>query len=387
MADEAFALSPISARPTTQTDADYDAIREAFMETSRGRWFLTEYTRRNRNADTALVLDAVARIEASLAAGAQQQEADHTALVEALAALRTAVHTARRAVMTTLLDPPLEETLAPARTAVRVLREVSWTLRECGSEARICDKLDVQAVAIAAVCDRLAEPDRRESILGCFDQLVREIDALDPAGPNEAATAARDFTPPVPEPVVQPAIPAEAATAADIPAEPQRAATAKKTAAAAPEAAVAPEPETTSLVASEPKADLTARELRVPEETAAAETAVPAAPPAPTILDTVLDAIAAEISDDARALPEEQVKVQPASPLTRQAANDERAMPPVFEPSARAAGEHDAVSEQNGSLGAALIQRGLVASPASKRPDPLAPFRRMTQAERIAFFS
>ncbi len=38
------------------------------METARGRWFLTEYAKRNRNADTRMVLDAVERIEQSLAA-------------------------------------------------------------------------------------------------------------------------------------------------------------------------------------------------------------------------------------------------------------------------------------------------------------------------------
>ena len=68
MADEAFALSPISARATLPGEEDYAAIAEAFMETSRGRWFLTEYAKRNRNADTRMVLDAVARIEQNLAA-------------------------------------------------------------------------------------------------------------------------------------------------------------------------------------------------------------------------------------------------------------------------------------------------------------------------------
>src|SRR6478735_8836283 len=68
MADEAFALSPISARAALPSEEDYAAIAEAFMETSRGRWFLTEYAKRNRNADTRMVLDAVARIEQGLAA-------------------------------------------------------------------------------------------------------------------------------------------------------------------------------------------------------------------------------------------------------------------------------------------------------------------------------
>src|SRR5262249_28112056 len=71
MANQAFALSPISARASLPSEEDYDAIREAFMETARGRWFLDEYARRNRNADTSMVLDAVSRIEETLAAQRQ----------------------------------------------------------------------------------------------------------------------------------------------------------------------------------------------------------------------------------------------------------------------------------------------------------------------------
>src|SRR3982074_2089286 len=89
MADEAFALSPISARAAQPREEDYDAISEAFMETSRGRWFLGEYAKRNRNADTRMVLDAVARIEENLAA--HKQPAPEGGLAEALAAIRSAV--------------------------------------------------------------------------------------------------------------------------------------------------------------------------------------------------------------------------------------------------------------------------------------------------------
>ncbi len=38
---------------------DYDAIEAAVMETERGRWFLKEYARRNRNADSLLILEAL----------------------------------------------------------------------------------------------------------------------------------------------------------------------------------------------------------------------------------------------------------------------------------------------------------------------------------------
>jgi len=41
------------------TDTDYDAIVAAIMETPRGRWFLSEYARRNRQADTQLIVTAI----------------------------------------------------------------------------------------------------------------------------------------------------------------------------------------------------------------------------------------------------------------------------------------------------------------------------------------
>ena len=95
MADEAFALSPISARAAQPSEEDYDAISQAFMETSRGRWFLGEYAKRNRNADTSMVLEAVARLEENLAAQRQPQPAPDNGLKEALAAIRSAVDEAR----------------------------------------------------------------------------------------------------------------------------------------------------------------------------------------------------------------------------------------------------------------------------------------------------
>src|SRR3982074_1116897 len=113
MADEAFALSPISARAAQPSEQDYDAISEAFMETTRGRWFLGEYAKRNRNADTRMVLEAVARIEESLAA--QKQPASETGLKEALIAIGRAVDQAQAVASTAIDSLALEENLAPVR--------------------------------------------------------------------------------------------------------------------------------------------------------------------------------------------------------------------------------------------------------------------------------
>src|SRR5947208_7706517 len=64
MTDEPFALSTIP--PALPAEADYDTIHAAVMETVRGRWFLEEYARRNRNADTSAVLTAIERVEAAI---------------------------------------------------------------------------------------------------------------------------------------------------------------------------------------------------------------------------------------------------------------------------------------------------------------------------------
>jgi hypothetical protein len=48
------------------TDGDYNDIEAAIQETSRGRWFLSEYARRNRHADTNQILSAINNIKQTL---------------------------------------------------------------------------------------------------------------------------------------------------------------------------------------------------------------------------------------------------------------------------------------------------------------------------------
>ncbi|MDQ0395162.1 hypothetical protein [Labrys monachus] len=55
-------MQPVPPQPLL-SEEDYGAIEAAVMETARGRWFLAEYARRNRNADTAAVLAAIHRLE------------------------------------------------------------------------------------------------------------------------------------------------------------------------------------------------------------------------------------------------------------------------------------------------------------------------------------
>src|SRR5207302_563109 len=191
MADEAFALSPISARAALPSEADYDAIREAFMETSRGRWFLGEYAKRNRNADTGMVLDAVARIEETLAQ--RQPPAPDDGLEEALAAIRGAVNQAGASISATLDGLGLAEKLSPIRKGARIVKEISWRWREIGADGRICDLLDSQVSTIEAGCQQISSTDPSTALGAAFDLIRARIeefgDVVAPAPVAEAVPA------------------------------------------------------------------------------------------------------------------------------------------------------------------------------------------------------
>jgi hypothetical protein len=194
MAEEVFALSPIAARAVQPSESDYDAIREAFMETSRGRWFLGEYAKRNRNADTRMVLDAVARIEETLAAHRAPPSPDDR-LVEALAAIRSAVDQANEAAAAAFDNAALEASLAPIRIGIRIIKEISWRWREIGADGRICDLIDSQLDAIEAGCQKIAERNPHAALITAFNEIKASIDAfsdiesIDTAPPADDAIA------------------------------------------------------------------------------------------------------------------------------------------------------------------------------------------------------
>jgi hypothetical protein len=347
MADEAFALSPISARATLPSEADYDAISEAFMETSRGRWFLNEYAKRNRNADTRMVLDAVARIEANLAT--QNNVAPDNGLAEALAAISSAIVDAKTAASEAFDGAAIAESLGPIRNGARVIRETLSRLREIGADGRIYDVMDSQVSAIEAGCGQLAAADPRAALNAAFDLIEARIKQLDES--DTARPPVSEKAPSSPKAAYEEAPPAEAATSE----------------VAAPPSETAPEP---------------AMEVTAPEEFAAtAQSGVETIEPE-TALDDALDMIALEMAapdhaeDDVDefcvAEPEPEQLVISAQVAEAVIALKAQPMP---------------ASPEQPSLGASLIANGIVQTPNPSGLDPLAPIRRMSQAEKIAFFS
>jgi len=348
MADEAFALSPISARATLPSEADYDAISAAFMETSRGRWFLSEYAKRNRNADTSMVLDAVARIEQNLAA--QKDAVPDNGLVEALAAIRASVDEAKAAALETIDGRAVEQSLAPIRNGARIIRETLLRLREIGADGRIYDLMDSQVRAIETGCGQLAAADSSASLNAAFDLIEQRISQF-----------AGDGTPPPPSSEQEVSASASMTEVPSVEDETPEASPSE----------IAPEPAIGFATASPS------------EDTAIAETDVEAIG-AEAALDDALDMIALEMAapqfaeDDAE--PFYAAQPEPVEPEAVAVAQPtENVTAPEPEPSS--------AQPLQVSLGASLIANGIVLKPAASGVDPLAPIRRMSQAEKIAFFS
>jgi hypothetical protein len=418
MAEEAFALSPISARPNVPGEADYDAIREAFMETARGRWFLNEYAKRNRHTDTGMVLEAVARIEASLKA--QKQAPAVVSLSEALGSIRSAVRQAKATAIETL--PRVDDdTLTAARNGARIVREIAWTLRECGADIRICDLLDTQGKAIDGGLPVAGSDGGREAVLASYDLLMQRIEQLvdgsvaSPAAstvqadvppaaakPDPAAEARASVTPlfKAPEQVVEPdATPESVDEQAAMPEHVvQQIAT---------PAAIAPIAESTAEIAAT-VAEVSLAEAVDEVAIAKLETALEAEAYDLAVLDVVAMEMAVqdfsepelaepEIAEPemdepelgALQLPEPEVATAPVAMAAEPAFAAPTPMPEVasvaLAPEPQPAAQPEPAYQP--SLGAALIANGVISNPNAPAADPLAPIRRMSQAEKIAFFS
>jgi hypothetical protein len=100
----------IHAPPALLREEDYDAIEAAVMETARGRWFLAEFARRNRNADTAAVLGAIERLERAVAPRPAELSAE-------LAGMRAALETIRSELLAAGRLPSAPPTTAEAEAS------------------------------------------------------------------------------------------------------------------------------------------------------------------------------------------------------------------------------------------------------------------------------
>jgi hypothetical protein len=208
MSDELFAISKIPPAPAAQ--GDYDSICAALMHTERGRWFLQEYARRNRSADTQLLLAAIQRIEAVVCAerNKQAQQGFRSDLLEmAKAITRTRAEVAEIKADASHAESARPETRTPPPpktrdvfAAAERIRDVTWAMRGHGFDPSTCDQLEELAGTILSASSLRDPTDHRASKLSeVLQYLERRIDTLLESSQDGDAAA------PEPAPALDPA--------------------------------------------------------------------------------------------------------------------------------------------------------------------------------------
>jgi hypothetical protein len=343
MTDGSLALSTMP--PALPADADYDALCEALMASARGRWFLEEYAKRNRNADTGLVLDAIARVEAVVRTE-QAHQASQGMRIELLEMARTIAQTRADVAEAKPERSPSAASGTDVFAAAGRLQEVAWTMRERGLDMAMCDQISDLSTAILSASSLRANPNdgRAQKLAEVLNSLERRIDAMlraasePPPSDGSADRISPEIAPEQPR-LSAVALPAEAAPP---PVEPQE------------------PPEPPAAAAAElPEAALSLPAVAEPEPVKAEPEPVSAQP----VID--LDPIRME---------------PPTAPATAKAPEP----PPPAPPPAAAADD----AETDDFLLAPLPLPGSSTAPVSDKPaDPLAPLRTLSAHELIALFT
>jgi chemotaxis regulatin CheY-phosphate phosphatase CheZ len=165
------------------------------METARGRWFLAEYARRNRHADTAMLLKALDRIEAAIGGERSVEPVerirfDLVEMSKAIARTKTDIasmkpdadHHGKFGEASEELDSVVQQTEAATSDILACaerIQEMAWTLREQGLEAEVCDLLDAQATEVYTACSfQDLTGQRTRKVIGVLRYLEGRINAM-----------------------------------------------------------------------------------------------------------------------------------------------------------------------------------------------------------------
>lgn len=176
---EARSLTPLS-------ETDYEAIETAVMETARGRWFMAEFAKRNRQADTMQLLSAIGRIERVVGIG-QPQLAAQPDIGEAAALIadlridleRISGKTEERA---SGLAARIATAAGTIVQATESMQEAAWSLREAGANEALCDMLDQRTADISAatviVDGTVKQIDKIADTIAMLDSSLRAVAGL-----------------------------------------------------------------------------------------------------------------------------------------------------------------------------------------------------------------
>jgi chemotaxis regulatin CheY-phosphate phosphatase CheZ len=162
-----FGSEPMSSFAQT-SDTHFAAVEDAVLQNPRGRWFLAEYLRRHRAADTDRVLNAIESLKSHVATP-RDDNGVVAALRRELQEIAVTIVHARRDIAALKLDSTspsfahttdeLDTVVAASERAtgdilssVERLQDVSLRLRSKGGDLTECEAIEAQAITILRAC-------------------------------------------------------------------------------------------------------------------------------------------------------------------------------------------------------------------------------------------
>lgn len=167
-----------TASPSLESDQEYSAIEATLLASARGRWFLAEHGRRARRLDSALLEDAIGRLQTSLReppALLGQLESEVRRLREFLASARDSVLANRTAASAANDAQPAAAILKAAED----LHEFAWSLQATQVDGQVCERIARNASSIYALSMRqAAESERAREFAAALERACTQLEGI-----------------------------------------------------------------------------------------------------------------------------------------------------------------------------------------------------------------
>ena len=150
-------MQPYSPAIAVDTETEYRAIEATLLETVRGRWFLAEHGRRARRLDSALLEDAIRRLQASLReppALLGQLKGEIEAVKAQLAETRAGL----------IARPTVDESILPTHAILKAaedIHDIAWSLQANPFDPKGCEQIARNAGRLYAMSQSQAAQSHR----------------------------------------------------------------------------------------------------------------------------------------------------------------------------------------------------------------------------------
>ena len=169
-------------KPSLDDEESFEAIERAVLETARGRWFLAEFARRSRQADTSALLLSLSRLERvvtrTVSEPADEMRRDVARLADEINILATALSQGiaqedDRETFTQIARSGERAAFDVAVTA-DAARDIGTTILEKGVNAELLRELDRHLSRLVACAAEQALIMKRVGAMGEMFRFIRQ---------------------------------------------------------------------------------------------------------------------------------------------------------------------------------------------------------------------